>query len=90
MKEVWKFAVPFRGPDVFTIDMPGDAEPLSVQIQHGEPQIWALVSTDALPMPRTFRIAGTGHPIGETVRRHVGTYQMAGGSLVFHVFEVER
>lgn len=89
MKAVWKFPVPLGEPsDVFTVMMPGGAELMTIQVQDGSPQIWALVSPDNLLMPRRFRIAGTGHPISETVNQYLGTFQLYGGSLVFHVFEV--
>lgn len=87
-KAVWKFGFPFPGPDTFSIDMPGFAVPLTVQIQHGEPQIWALVTPSGVKRPHRFRIAGTGQPITEALKGHVGTFQIAGGNLIFHVFEI--
>lgn len=36
--------------------------------------------------PVRFRLAGTGHPIAEADLRYVGTFQLADGALVFHVF----
>lgn len=85
---VWKFPLPFPGPDVFEIAMPAGADILTVQVQHGEPRVWALVQDDVPMLPRRLRIAGTGHPIDETILRYVGTFQVAGGSLIFHLFEV--
>ena len=87
-RAVWKFGVPLPGPDLFTIDMPECAELLTVQVQHGEPQVWALVTPGNPIESRTFRIAGTGHPIAEHVEEYVGTFQMLSGSLIFHLFEV--
>jgi hypothetical protein len=37
--------------------------------------------------PRRFRVAGTGHELEPYVDRYIGTFQMLGGTLVFHVFE---
>jgi hypothetical protein len=56
--------------------------------KYGEPQIWALVEPDQPEAEVWFRIAGTGHPITDDIKRYVGTFQIDRGSLVFHVFEV--
>lgn len=87
MKTVWKF--PFPTEDTFAITAPAGAEFLTVQVQLGNPTLWALVDPDAPKRTYTFRHAGTGHPIadGET-GAYLGTYQLQGGRLVFHVFEV--
>lgn len=90
MKTVWKFPVPLHGGDRFTIAMPAGAKALAMQTQHGMPALWALVDPGAAPEPRRFRIAGTGHPIDEEIVGYVGTFQMSGGVLVFHVFEVKQ
>lgn len=87
-RAVWKFPLPAPGSDVFTIEMPQGAEPLTVQVQNGAFQIWALVTPGHPTETRVFRIAGTGHPIDEIIVRHVGTVQLPGLGLVFHVFEV--
>ena len=88
-RAVWKFPVPLgTSSDVFTITMPEGAEPLTVQVQSSEPQIWALVNPENPLTSRRFRMAGTGHPISEEITRYVGTFQVFGGSLIFHVFEV--
>lgn len=87
MKAVWKFPVPID--DVVDINMPPGAKILHVAEQFGAPCIWALVTPGESTERRTFRFAGTGHPIEE---RHagtfVGTFFMEGGALVFHLFEV--
>jgi hypothetical protein len=87
-KAVWKFPIPFPPrEDMFTLRVPEGATPLTVQMQRGQPQLWALVDTDAPRTDYLFRIAGSGHPIDEVVQ-YIGTFQMASGDLVFHVFEV--
>lgn len=84
---VWKYAL--EATDWQTIEMPGGAEVLTVQVQHGEPVLWALVDPDNELMERTFRMAGTGHRnlayFG--LGRYVGTFQLEDGGLVFHVWE---
>jgi hypothetical protein len=88
MKQVWKFALSAVVPDV---EMPRGAEVLSVQVQRGEPCLWALVDTHAQREVRRFVTVGTGHDIPSDLRmKHVGTFQLHGGDLIFHVFEVLR
>lgn len=86
-KSIWKF--PLETTDIQQIEMPVDAEILTIQTQAGQPCIWALVSPDAPKRKVAFEIFGTGHPVPENGRRkYVGTYQLRGGSLVFHCFEL--
>lgn len=55
------------------------------------PMLWALVDAHGSPEARTFRTVGTGRDLVEDVPlRYVGTYQLDGGALVFHVFEEVR
>lgn len=86
-KSIWKF--PLEITDVQQIEMPADAEILTIQTQDGQPCIWALVSLNAPKKKVAFEIFGTGHPVPENAkRRYVGTYQLSGGALVFHCFEL--
>jgi hypothetical protein len=84
---IWKWTMAVA--DLQTVEMPRGAQVLSVQMQGGAPQLWALVDEDARTEPRTFATYGTGNPMPEvfTHGRFVDTYQMHGGSLVFHVFD---
>lgn len=93
-RAIWKF--PIQVMDRFEIAMPYEAEILCCQMQidvfhsgPNKPYIWALVNPDAPTEVRKFRLAGTGHPILEPALTFVGTFQMAGGTLVFHLFEIE-
>ena len=85
---VYKYPVPLE--DEFTLDLPMAAKILTFQTQSNVPCVWALVDPDARPAERQFRLAGTGHPINEAERDlvYVGTVQLHGGALVFHLFEV--
>ena len=85
MPTIWKF--PLVVSDVTGAPMPRGAKVLCVQAQHDVPCIWALVDPDAPVEPREFRIIGTGHPITDELGPYVGTFQLMGGGLVFHVFE---
>jgi len=88
VRAVWKY--PVEVYDRFTLTMPAGATVLTVQMQHGVPYLWALVDPKATPETRRFRLAGTGHVMRDEVEEevYVGTFQMSGGGLVFHVFEV--
>lgn len=88
-KTIWKYPLEVETPQ--ELQMPENAEILSVQVQAGIPCLWALVNADNFPrlsVNRTIEIYGTGHVIpaaGERV--YIDTFQMHGGSLVLHVFE---
>lgn len=74
--------------DLQSVEMPRDAQILTVQVQRGTVCLWALVDPDAALVTRRIRIAGTGHVI-EGAHTYIGTVQQMGGALVWHVFEVE-
>ena len=82
--QVWKS--PLEVTDSQVLELPAGAQLLSVQVQHGSPQIWALVDPSLYTEPRQIRIVGTGHSAAD-VGRFIDTFQVQGGSLVFHVFE---
>ncbi len=89
MQNVFKYTIPME--DYFSLDLPEGAKILTVQEQHGGAQIWALVNPDNPTETRNFRLAGTGHPIKESpdTLNYVGTFQLAGGSFIGHVFEIK-
>jgi hypothetical protein len=84
---VWKFLIAMD--DRVDIDMPLGARILCVQMQGDALCLWARVNPKAPPETRHFRIAGTGHPLGDGMEAasYIGTFQLHGGALVFHVFE---
>lgn len=91
MKTVWKYTLPWPPPsDLVGFRMPKGARPLTIQTQAGRPCVWALVDDERPLEPRWFRIAGTGHPIEDEIAEdgYIGTFQVIGGGLIFHVFEV--
>lgn len=87
MRQVFKYPVPFPCDD-FTMALPRGAEVLTVGIQHGELQLWALVDTGEILENRSFRVAGTGHAIYEPATRYISTIFIQRGDLVFHFFEI--
>ena len=87
MRAVWKFELSLQ--DHINLALPPGTELLTVQEQHGVPMLWCLCDTETDQREtRTFRIAGTGHPIKEDYVEYVGTFQLRGGSFVGHLFEV--
>jgi len=90
MLMVYKYAMPVT--DDFALSLPTGAKILSVQEQHGSPQVWCLVDVgDGIVYEtRYFRLAGTGHPINipEDWLHYVATWQSLAGTLIWHLFEV--
>jgi hypothetical protein len=85
VRTIWKFEIPVA--DSFGVGMPMGAEVLCVQVQRGFPHIWAIVDDQEVrSVVRMFCVRGTGHELGE-VGKYVGTFQVHGGELVFHLFE---
>lgn len=87
MKTIWKYEL--ETLDLFGLDMPRGAEVLTVQMQKGKPCLWAVVDTGNDKENRTFAIHGTGHDVNNAdSKKYIGTYQLMGGDLVFHMFEL--
>ena len=86
---IWKFALEIT--DSQTIQMPCGAEVLTIQTQQEKPFIWALVNPQEEIVNYEFLMLGTEHPIDAADIKwgiHVGTFQIHGGALVFHVFNM--
>lgn len=81
---IWKFHI--SPADTIEFSMPVGARILTLQTQFGEPCIWAEVDDQAPTEIRKFRTYGTGHPMDGDLT-YVGSYQLNGGGLVFHVYE---
>ena len=83
---IWKF--PIETEDEQVINVPVGAEFLSVQVQNDQPCIWAKVDPQENVIVRAkVVIVGTGHPAKHTNgMSFLGTYQLAGGNFVGHVF----
>ena len=88
---IWKYQ--FLPVDALTeITMPKDALVLDIQAQNDKITLWAIIRPDAEMETRYFACIMTGQPFAHNAYAHVyhGTVQLAGGSLVVHVFEVPR
>jgi hypothetical protein len=88
MKTIWKYKLELAKLQV--VDMPRGAKILSLQVQDDSLAcIWALVN-DAAPKEAVgFLSVPTGEPVTDYVLDNytfLGTYQIARGDLVFHVF----
>lgn len=85
MKTIYKYQLETTGAQL--IEMSMGAEILTVQTQNEVPCVWVMVDLDLAKIQYAFRIFGTGHPIEEGFKgKYIGTYQLRGGALVFHVY----
>lgn len=84
---IWKY--PLAVIDCQFLNMPIGAQLLTVQMQNGKPCLWALVDETATETQRRgITIHGTGNPVPDDPGRYIATFQMMGGDLVFHAFEI--
>lgn len=84
--QIWKWTLFVT--DKQNIHMPIGAKILSVQMQRGEPQLWALVDDQVQARePRTISVYGTGHEIEDNPGTFLGSIQDHSGNMVLHVFE---
>lgn len=86
--KIWKFVLALG--DSQLVSMPKDATILSIQVQKGNLCMWALCNEDAKVVERRINIYGTGNPLPDYIGdfKYLGTFQIYGGDLVFHAFEV--
>lgn len=83
---IWKYQL--ETVDVQKLQMPKNAEILTVQMQKDTLCLWALVNPYSEKEERIVEIFGTGHPIKSiTNRKYISTYQLLKGDFVGHVFE---
>ena len=86
---IWKFGLEVK--DIQFLAVPTGAKFLDAQMQNGNLQLWALCdNSKPLIEKRKIAIYGTGNPMPDNCGEYIATFQMAGGSLVFHVFEIKR
>ena len=84
MAKIFKY--PLEITDVQVIALPKGAVVLSVGLQFDRLCIWALVDDGVAKEDRIFYVVGTGHPMPVESMTFLGTVQMAGGMLIWHVF----
>ena len=86
MITIFKYEISCDYPE---IELPKEAEVLSVAFQGHTIFMWAKVDTELKTEVRNFEVFGTGHKIHYDMGidyKFVGTAHMSNG-LVFHVFE---
>ena len=86
MKTIFKYKLEVEAFQQIAIHQ--GAEILCVQVQDRDPHIWAMVESMAPLEVRSFYIFGTGDPIQNVMEpgKYIGTFQLCGGELVFHLF----
>lgn len=83
------FKYPFEIKERFSIEMPAGADILTVQNQREVGTMWALTDPTEKMEKRNFAIVGTGHEFDpQQGFEYIGTFQMLGGVMVWHVFEL--
>lgn len=83
---IWKYNLSYS--IIFSLEIPQGFETLCVDMQAGEPCLWALVDPDAKKINYEFKCMGTGHEFSsEIVEQHsyLGTVQE--GPFVWHYFK---
>ena len=94
MKKVYKYTIVFA--DAPTVWLPKGAVILIANEQNNSIRddrllyLWCIVDeAETESIERKFRIAGTGHPLGEDLNlNHISTIFTQGDILIFHIFEI--
>lgn len=85
MKRVYKYVLAATEQQV--LFLPKGSEVLSVAEQRNDMVLYAMVRDDAGEVERhTVRVHGTGHPVHDDPGRFIGTVNLHGGALMFHMF----
>jgi len=87
VEAIWKQSLECAEHQV--VSLPRGSKVLCVQTQREQPCIWFVTPETNNPTMelRTFAIHGTGHECVTVNGIYIGTFQLQGGALVFHVFE---
>lgn len=84
------YKYPFQVEGEVEIEMPKGARVLCVQVQRDIPCIWAIIEpSQPIVEIRHFRVFGTGQPMDmhPDFLHYIGTFQLAGGNFIGHLFE---
>lgn len=87
MQAIYKFDLPFT--EHIQLQMPEGAIIFNVATQYEAPRIWAICDTEAALVVRRLEMRATGQPFDGSEAMYLGTFQMLGGDLVYHLFERE-
>ena len=80
---IFKYSLDPTGSFIY---LPAGAKILTVQVQNNQPCIWAEVDPTNYTVKRDISIIGTGHTLPKKEVTYIGTFQLFGGDLVFHVY----
>ena len=83
---IWKYELQVENEQ--EVDIPKAHTVLTVAIQNDAPCIWVEVDDSFETIPVKFITLGTGHVVNRNVDKYIGSYQLHGGELVFHVYTV--
>jgi hypothetical protein len=81
--KIHKYQIPIINS--FNILLPVTAVILSFQMKNNNAFIWVIVDEIEPPIPRNFRLVGTGHNIDFLIAQYIGTIQ--DDIFVWHLFE---
>ena len=84
MNTIWKFTLSSET----IIDLPRNAEVLSVHNQYGNVCLWVKVDNTQQLESRKFVMCCTGGSVPDEPTKFIGTVLLASGDLVLHVFEI--
>jgi hypothetical protein len=87
MRTVFKY--PIETTDTQELKLPQGSTILCVQVQNGQPCVWVILDSEVnVNRIYTLTTLGTGHRLSYNLAadNYLGTYQLQGGALVFHVF----
>lgn len=84
MRTIWKF--PLTIARRVSVEIPRDAELLSVQMQGDTPTLWAIVDPEQRRTRRVLAVYGTGWDLPDDLGRFIATFQHE--PFVFHVFDL--
>lgn len=86
MKTIFKYPLEVKHEQ--KIKMPYKSQALCVQVIGNIPTIYAIVNKHCEEVDRTFVTIATGEEFPDNDNlKYIGTYQLIGGELIFHVFE---
>lgn len=85
MTTIWKFPIQLAAR--VAVPMPMGAKVLTAAGQGRDICIWAEVEPTRDREARLFAVYGTGHQMPDDPGTYIGTAMLAGGHLVFHVYE---
>lgn len=87
METVYKYKIELQDEQI--VKLPRGVKILNVDTQDSEIFIWALVDTERDLREIKILIRGTGHEIISCInKKYIGTIQLLGGKLIYHIFEI--